>query len=468
MDLISRLNRAFYPRNIVIIGASRSPSKFGHWLFKAILEHGFRNRVYPVNPEVDEILGIKTYKNVRDIEEDEIDLAIVALPAAKCPQAIRELGEKKTNVAIVIASGFSEVGEEGRLHEEELLKTAREEDIRILGPNTLGIVNTSNKLVACFGRAIISRKHKRGSIAFITQSGAFGQALLSWAEDEGIGFSKFINTGNECDLTSSDLLEYLAQDKDTKVILMYIEGLRDPRRFLDVARKTTAEKPVIVVKVGRTESGSRAALSHTGSLAGSDRIYSAMFKQCGVLRVEGHEEMFDTARALLYQPIPSSNQVAILTSSGGLGVELADECEMRGLKVPILSEGVQKSLMSFLPKFAAVSNPVDMTSQVHLNQEWWGKCMDILLASEEVDSLAIGVSALTDIEISRQIIEVYKKYRKPVLVTWVMGKRAKKAMKLLERNGIPVYPSPERLVKVLANLYRYSRMRARFRKAIGV
>lgn len=457
METVHRIERALNPEKIVVVGASRDPNKFGYWILKALIEHGYKGKIYPVNPKADRILGLKCYQSVKSVDDEDFDLAIVAVPARFTSDVISELGEKDTNVAIVIASGFSEIGEEGRKLEEKLVEAARESNVRIIGPNTLGIINTHKKLVANFGRAIIARRHKKGPIAFLTQSGAFGQSLLCWAEDAGIGFSTFINTGNEADLTCSDFLEYLATDKNTKVIVMYVEGLRDARRFMNIAKSVTRIKPIIALKAGRTSSGARAAASHTGSMAGSDQIYDAAFKQCGILRVYDHEEMFDLAKALVSQPLPRGNRIGILTSSGGLGVQLADACETRGLKVPRFSESITRQLQGFLPRFAAVSNPVDMTSQVHLNPEWWGRCCSILLKSGEIDGLILGISAFTDVEISRIIIDAIGRSEssKPVLCTWVIGKAARRAMKYLEKK-VPVYESPERAARVMAHLYKYS------------
>jgi acetyl-CoA synthetase (ADP-forming) len=449
------LKKAFGAKSVAIIGASRNPEKFGHWVVKALIDAGYSGKIYPINPHAEKILNIEAHPSLIDIPE-EIDLTCIAVPAKIVPEAIVECGKKGVKVAIVFASGFGESGTEGKALEKNIVELARSVGLRIIGPNSLGIINTANNLIASFGRAIVNRMHLKGSIAFLSQSGAFGQALLVWAEDSGLGFSKFISSGNEADLDCADYLEYLAEDENTKVITLYMEGIRNGRKFLEQAKKTSILKPIIALKVGKTSAGSRAAASHTGALSGQDAIYDTAFKQAGIIRVRSPEEMFDLAKAFLMQPLPNGNKIGILTSSGGLGVETADACEELGLNIPVLPNDTIVQLKKLLPPFAGVSNPVDMTSQVHYNPEWFRTCIEILLKSESVDGIIIGISAFSSTEISEYILEATKGASKPVISTWIMGNSAREAIQALEKGGVPVYPTPERASFVMANLVRYS------------
>lgn len=445
---------AFEPKSVAVVGASRSPKKFGHWVVKALIDAGYRGKIYPVNPHAKKILNLKAYPSLLEIPGD-VDLACIAVPAKAVSEAIVECGRKGVKVAIVFASGFGESGAEGKALERRMVEIARNAGVRIIGPNSLGIINTANNLIANFGRAIVSRKHPKGTITFLSQSGAFGQALLVWAEDSGLGFSKFISSGNEADLNCADFLQYLAEDENTKVVTLYMEGVKNGRKFLQYAKKASMLKPIIALKVGKTLAGSRAAASHTGALSGQDVIYNAAFKQAGIIRVRSPEEMFDLAKAFVTQPLPRGNRVGIVTSSGGLGVETADACEELGLSVPVLPHDTHEYLRKLLPPFAAVLNPVDMTSQVHYYPEWFRTCIEALLKCKSVDGIIVGISAFSSIEISKYILQAAEGSSKPIVATWTMGDSAREAIQALENGGVPVYPTPERASSVMANLAKY-------------
>lgn len=455
MSVFESLRTAFEPESVAIIGASRDPKKFGYWVVKALIDEGYGGKIYPINPYAERVLDIKAYPSLLKVP-DKVDLVCIAIPAQHVPEAIADCGRKEVGVAIVFASGFSESGVEGKTLEKRIVEIARSGGVRIIGPNSLGIINTANNLIANFGRAIVSRRHPEGSITFLSQSGAFGQALLVWAEDSGLGFSKFISSGNEADLDCADYLEYIAEDEKTKVATLYLEGIKDGRKFLRNAKKTSMLKPVIALKVGKTSAGSRAAASHTGALSGHDVIYDAAFKQAGIIRVESPEGMFDSAKAFAMQPLPVGSRIGIITSSGGLGVETADACEERGLSVPILPPSTSEFLKKLLPPFAAVSNPVDMTSQVHYYPEWFRICTETLLRCESIDGVIIGISAFTSTEISNYVLQAVGGSSKPVVATWTMAESAREAIRILEKGGVPVYPIPERASSAMANLVKYS------------
>ena len=303
------LNNFFYPKSIAIVGASNNPKKFGYEIMKNIIEGGYKGKIIPINIREEEVMGLKAAKTIKEVRE-QIDLAIIAIPAVFVPQVIQECAEKGIKNIIIVSGGFSEVGEEGRKLEEQVVKIAKKNGIRIIGPNCVGIQNTEISLNASFVMRALP-----GSIGVITQSGALGASQIYLAISEGIGFSKFINLGNACDVSIPEAIKYLANDPQTKVIALYIEGVDEGKSFMEALRYATTKKPVVVVKAGRTEAGMRAVLSHTGSLAGKDVIFDAVFKQTGAIRVETLQQLFNVARLIVEQPPPSGKRVAIITLS---------------------------------------------------------------------------------------------------------------------------------------------------------
>ncbi len=309
------LDALFNPESIALIGAAREPDKVGHSILKNLIEFSFKGDIYPINPKARELLGLKVYPSILDVAND-VEQAIIAIPPNLILDVLPQCAKKGIKVAIVITAGFKEAGGDGTRLEEELKDRAKGLGIRLLGPNCLGIINTKNNLNATFAAGMLPR----GEIAFFSQSGALGIAILDWAVGNRVGFSKFISLGNKADLSEIDMIEYLANDPDTKVILGYIEGVVDGRRFLDVASNAVRSKPIIIVKAGGTSAGARAASSHTGALAGSEQAFSAAFKQTGILRVEGIEDLFETAKAFASCPMPGGSRLLILTNAGGPGI----------------------------------------------------------------------------------------------------------------------------------------------------
>jgi len=439
----------FEARSVAVVGASRDPAKFGNWVVKALMDSGYQGAIYPMNPSASEVWGIPAYPEVRQVP-GPVDLACIALPAQAVLDAVSECVAAGVPHVIVFASGFGEAGQAGRALEARLVEAVAGTGTRLIGPNSLGLVRPQSNLVACFGREIVQRRHPPGPVAFLTQSGAFGQALLCWAEDNGIGFSAFISSGNEADVDAADFLEALAEDGATRVICMYLEGVRRGRAFM-----AAASRAVLALKVGRTGAGRRGAASHTGALVGDDLVYEAVFRQTGVIRVRDAEEMFDLARALARQPLPRGPRVAIITSSGGVGVAAADACEELGLEVGALSDATQAALRERLPGFAAVQNPVDLTSQVHGSPEWFRDCLRTLVASDGVDGIVVGITAFRSPDIARNILDGAAGFSGPILASWTIGQAARQAMDILESGGIPVYVTPERAVRALAGMYKY-------------
>ncbi|AEH24394.1 acetate--CoA ligase family protein [Pyrococcus yayanosii] len=433
------LDYFFKPRSVAVIGASNDPKKLGYEVFKNLQKYG--GNVYPVNVKEEKVQGVKAYKSVKDIPGD-VDLAIIIVPKKFVKQTLIECGEKGVKGVVIITAGFGETGAEGKREERELVEIAHSYGMRIIGPNCVGIMNTHNDLNATF-----IMDAKKGSIAFISQSGALGAGIVYKTVKEGIGFSKFISIGNMADLDFAELMEYLADTEEDKAMALYIEGLRDGRKFMEVAKRVTKKKPVIVLKAGKSESGARAASSHTGSLAGSYRIYEAAFKQSGVIVAETIDEMLSMARAFT-QPLPRGRSVAIMTNAGGPGVLTADEIDKRGLKLANLEEKTIEELRSFLPPMAAVKNPVDMIASAR--GEDYYRTAKLLLSDANVDMLiAICVvptfAGMSPTEHAEGVIRAVEEVNngKPVLALFMAGRVSEPAKELLERYGIPTYERPE-------------------------
>ncbi|RLF23769.1 MAG: acetyl CoA synthetase, partial [Thermoprotei archaeon] len=437
---VAKLKYMFNPRSVAIIGASRSPKKIGYEIVRNLKEYGFRGEIYPVNPQAKEILGFKCYKSVLEVP-GPVDLAIISVPARIVPKVLEECGRKGVKAVAVISAGFGEIGNIEL--EREIVSIARKYGMRLLGPNIFGLFYAPSKLNASFG----PRDVLPGNIAFISQSGALGIALMGWTILEGIGLSAIVSVGNKADVEDADLLEYFSEDPETKVILIYMEGVRNGRKFMEVAKKVTRKKPVIVIKAGRSEMGARAAASHTGALAGSDKIYDAAFKQSGVLRALNFEEAFDWARALSKLPPPKGENVVIITNGGGAGVLATDACEEHGLKLLRMTEDLMEKFKRYMPPFGSPKNPIDLTGQADENA-YKGAILEALNDPRIHGIIALYChTIITDPEaLADAIIEAYNTARekKPLVVNFVGGEECNRGMRKLEQAGIPTYPTPER------------------------
>jgi acetyltransferase len=446
------LNPLFKPSSIAVIGASRTPGKVGHEVLRNIVNSGFKGRIYPINPNTSEIFGLKCYPNILDVDGN-IDLCVVAVPAEIVPRIIEGIGEKKVKILIILSSGFKESGIEGAKREDAVMNVCKKHKIRVLGPNCLGIIDTNTPLNASFAPTL----PRKGNIAFISQSGALGTALLDWAIEEGIGFNKIVSLGNKADINETELIQELMDDDSTKVIILYLEGVENGRQFVRVAREVTQKKPLIILKSGITSAGARAVSSHTGTLAGSDLAYTVAFEYAGVIRVTTTEELFNLAEAFSTQPIPQGPNVAIITNAGGPGILATDACEKFGLKIaPIMSSIVEK-LRQKLPSAASFFNPIDLLGDA--TPERYKFAIDTVLQSEEVHNALIILTsqAMTNSrETAEIIIELKKKFpEKPVVTSFLGGKRVKVAIEILEGGKIPNYAFPEKAIQALSSLYRY-------------
>ncbi len=472
MSVLSELKPFFEPRSVAIVGASRTPGKPGHVTLQNFISNKqagkFKGEIYPVNPSAEEILGLKCYPSVKDIPGD-VDLAVVIVPAKFVPQVMRDCGEKGVKAAIIISAGFSEVGNVEL--EEEVKRIAQGYGIRVIGPNGLGVLDTFSGVDTMFvpehkdlkGRpALASPRPPPGVISFISQSGAFGVAALDYMAGHGIGLSKFVSYGNRMDVDDADLVEYLAEDPSTRVIMVYIEGLKDGKRFMEAVEKAVAKKPVVVFKAGRTEAGARAAASHTAALAGSDVVYDAAFKQCGAIRASTMEEFFDYAKALAYMPPARGNRIAILTDGGGAGVMATDASELSGLKVIETPPGAYRRLKELQQKgiivpFAALKNPIDLTGSA--DYDAYEQALRVLLEEEEIDGVVLialhHVPGLSW-DFAGKLADVILEYNKPVTVCDVgFTEMAVFTREEFERRKIPAYPSPERAARAMKALVDY-------------
>ncbi len=450
------LDKLFDPDVVAVIGASRTEGKVGHAVLKNLLQ-GAGHQVIPINPKVNEILGLKCYADVLDVPE-KIDLAVIVVPAAAVPSTMEKCGQAGISYVVVISAGFKEASLEGARLEREITAIAGKYGMRMVGPNCLGIIDTSSSLNASFAASMAFP----GNIAMMSQSGAICTVTLDWADRIGVGFSKFISLGNKADLAENDFLELFMKDDSTAVIAAYLEGVKDGPRFMDVARNVTREKPVIIVKSGRTAVGSRAVSSHTGTLAGSDAAYTAAFRQSGVIRADSLEEMLDYSRAFSTYPLPQGKKVAILTNAGGLGILTADACHSIGLSITSFEEETITKLRQKLPEAAGLYNPVDVLGDA--SPQLYEHALEVLLADPNVDGIIVLVSpqAMTDVPaIAQSLIKMVKTSDKPILCNLAGGTRIAAGEEILNQHGIPNYPSSERAVASLKALCDYSSIKVK-------
>ncbi len=450
---MKKMNLFFNPKTIAVIGASRKKGKIGYTVLKNFVEAG--KKVYPVNPKANEILGKKAYSSVLDVP-GKIDLAVITVPAKFVLTVLDECIEKKVPSAVIITSGFGEIG--NKQAEEELKK--RSKKISIIGPNCLGVFDNYSKIDTLFLPPEKLGRPRQGSISFISQSGAVGSVVLDWMASEGYGFNKFVSYGNAVDVNETDLLEYLGEDKKTKVICMYLEGVKEGRKFMKTAKKVTKKKPVIVIKGGRTKAGSKAVSSHTGSLAGDDKVYDAVFKQIGVMRPRHLIEMFDFAKVLSEQPLPKGDKVLIITNGGGFGVLATDQVGLKKMKLAELTEKSKKEISKILPSYAKVHNPLDLVGDA--DDERFKKALEVAGKDKNVDAILLILlfqTAPITSKVVDYVIEFNKKKTKPLVVCSAGGNYVKELSKKLEENNVPVFDTPAKAVDSLNALIQYSEIK---------
>ena len=451
------LTTFFKPLGVVIIGASKDPTKLGYGLARNLIQSHYQGEIYFVNPKGGELLGRPIYPRV-GLVPDPVDLASILIPAPFVPQALRECGQRGIPAAIIGAGGFREVNEEGAALEDECFHIAQEFGIRLLGPNCVGLLDTHLPIDITF---LPPPGPTPGDVAFISHSGAICAAVVDWARGQGYGLSRMVSLGNQLDVCGADLLVPVAEDVYTNVLALYLEGVKDGRRFVEQARLVTPIKPIIALKVGRFEAGQRAVASHTGALAGREVAYTAAFRRAGVLRAETSEGMFDRARALAWCPLPQGCRVAVITNAGGPGVTAADALEALGLLLTELSEETRAALQEILPPASSLNNPVDMLASA--GPEQFAETLKIILADPGVDSVMVIYPTppmYTSGAVTKAMIPVIHNSRKPVVVV-VMGERMiQEAVEHLRAARIPEYRFPERAAAALSALVDRSELLA--------
>lgn len=435
----------FFNPHSVAIFASMKEGKTGYEIVKNMVDGGFKGEIYPINRGGGEIFGQKIYPEFIDLD---IDLAIIAIPGQFIPSLLKDLGKKGVKSVVIISAGFSEVG--NIKEEEEIKNIAKKYKMRIIGPNCAGIMNSKCNLFASIEvRALL------GQTAFITQSGALGGVVLMMAEELGFGFSKFVSYGNRCDVDEIDLIKYLENDPQTKVIAIYIEGLTKGREFLAQTKKTVSKKPIIVIKAGKSKAGMRATSSHTGSLAGEDKIYDAAFKQAGILRVDNVSEMFDLSRGLIDYPRIKGNRIAVVTNSGGPAVMTTDKLEELDLAVSEPSEGLKNKLKEMLPPHVSLGNPFDLLAYGGA-ENFASTCEAIAPEYDAIIAIFVPTASMDSTVIARALGEAKKKINKPILASFMAGRLVKEGIEELKKYGIPNYEIGERCAKVIQKIYKNS------------
>ncbi|MBM3859961.1 MAG: CoA-binding protein [Verrucomicrobia bacterium] len=445
------LESLFYPQTVAVIGASREPGKVGHEVVANLINGGFAGTIVPVNPKATDVLGVKCYPDLNAFG-GKVDLAVVVVPTKFVQAAVQGALDAGTKGVIVITAGFKEVGAEGAARERELAEACRAASARLIGPNCIGVINTDNKMNATFA----PQMPPPGKISVISQSGALCVAILDMACHRRMGLGKVVSFGNKADLNEVDLLQTLADDKQTAVIAGYLESITEGDEFLRVAEQAANVKPVVILKVGVTQAGAKAASSHTGSLAGADMAYGAAFKRSGVIRAENFEALFDYATAFAMQPLPVGERVAIITNAGGPGIMASDAAEMAGLKMITPTEETQQKLRAGLPVTAAVGNPVDVIGDA--DPDRYAKAFEILQDDPNVDAIVVVVTPqnMTQPLVLAEKLAKAHHGKKPMLAAFLGGQEMVTAHARLMELNIPNYPSPERAIGALRALCDYA------------
>jgi acetate---CoA ligase (ADP-forming) len=446
----------FHPGSVAVVGASRNREKVGYGVFANLVQAGFQGKIYGVNPGGGELFGRPLYPSIEAIP-GPVDLGVFVVPPNAILEGIPRLAAKGMRAGIVISAGFKEIGGAGVALERSLRDAAISAGVRVLGPNCLGLIDTHASLNASFSRGT----PPKGFISFFSQSGALCTAVLDWAIGRNVGFSKFVSLGNKADVSESDILEFLADDPLTRVILGYVESIDDGRRFLRAARNVTPRKPVIIVKAGATAAGARAASSHTGSLAGSDRAYAAAFRQGGVLRAGTVEDLFDLALGFAMQPLPRGDRLLILTNAGGPGILAADTAERLGIPLAGVSASLRERILPALPPTASLANPVDIIGDARADR--YRNVLSALRDEPSIDAVLVLLTpqAMTEPEeTARATVSALAGSGKTVFASFLGEATVASSRRILSDGGVPNYPVPERAVRTFSAMLRYSRIRS--------
>jgi acetate---CoA ligase (ADP-forming) len=445
------LTKFFAPKSVAVVGASRQPEKVGYTVVHNLVHGGFAGKIYPVNPQAGDILGMTSYKSLLDIP-GSVDLAVIVIPAKFVLQTIKECAAKKVPAVIIITAGFKEAGKDGAQLEKQMLQLAQENGIRIVGPNCLGLINTHAHLNASFSAGMPNE----GNLAVISQSGAFGTAILDWAYGAEVGFSKFVSFGNKSDVDEAAIIDSLEKDDLTDVILAYLESVKDGARFMKAAGRVSRVKPIVIMKVGTTAAGAKAASSHTGALAGSETALDSAFRKSGVFRTQTCEEFFDYAIAFGSRRTVQGRNVVIVTNAGGPGVISTDAIERSRLKMAELSPATVEGLKKVLPAAANCNNPVDVLGDAQPDR--YEAALKLVGADPNVHAAIVLITpqSVTDVPATAKVIaQAAASMNKPVLACLMGGKNMVEGTRLLMKSSVPTYPFPERAVAALNAMYTY-------------
>lgn len=464
----SSLEGVFNPKSVAVIGASNQPGKWGYLLLEHIIEGGYKGKIYPVNPKGGEIQGLKAYPSIKDIA-GTVDLAVIGIPASIVQGAVEDCAAKGVKGLIIVTAGYGETGSEGKKLEDAIARTVQASGMRLVGPNCIGIISSSANLNAS------STIFAKGDIGFVTQSGNLSEDVRLLLQQRGWGFSKLVSMGNQTDIRFHEYLEYLKDDLHTKVVLLHIEEVKDGKRFLEAARKVLKKKPVVAFKVGQTNAGTRAVMSHTGSLAGRYEIYEAAFRQTGIISASDVSDLVDFGGALAQLPPPKGKRVVVLTDGGGHAAMACDAAEKLGLEVPILSSETQQKLREVLLPQSQTMNPVDFAGAADADLWSYTRVAEIVLQDKDVDGFLIvgalfgfysagfGQGIQIELDVTKKLCEIAAKYKKPVIMHHVPFPE-NDPIRILKKGGIPVYTRVETAVKCMVALADYSSYIERMKK----
>jgi len=461
-----KLESLLHPRGVAVLGASQDTNKLVAKPIAFLLKHNYKGNIYPVNPKYKEVAGLPCYPSLAQVP-GEIDAVIIGLPAESVLGALKECAERKVNSVIVFASGFAEIGGKGVKMEEELRDLAQRAGMILCGPNCQGVVNLHEGATLSFTPALERKQLLPGKIAFVTQSGAMGGSLFSNALQMGIGFSYWISSGNEAALESADYIHYLVQDPKTSVILNYSEGFRDRDKFIRAAEAARqAGKPIVALRVGRTPVGRKAAQAHTGAVSSSDHEVEALFQRLGILRVDDGDELLEIGNVLAQGRFPKGKNVGILSTSGGAGGLIADQCEGAELGVPELQGETREEYLRLLPYFGSALNPVDTTAMfsqfLAKDPEYFKKLLWPMVKEKSVHSIVLMITMATGErakKMARDIVEVYRETDKPMVVSWIAGNLAEEGYQILREAGIPLFMNTKKSAQAIRTLIQYTEVR---------
>ena len=452
------LDALFNPRTIAIIGASDDPMRIGGLPIRFLRQHGYTGKVFPVNPKYKEIAGLPCFPALKDIPEP-VDLALIGIPRQLVLEAIKGCAAKRVPFVILFSAGYAEMGQEGRKEQEELRKFVKQAGVRVVGPNCIGIINTHDHVASSFTSGLEIESLIPGAVGLITQSGGIGNCILTRAHDRSIGLSFFISSGNELDLEVSDFVDHFIQDGRTRCIALLLESLKDPKKFSRAAdRALQAGKPIVALKLGRSEKGREAAASHTGAMSGADAIYDGFFKQKGVIQVSDIDELVEVTHLLgRYRP-PAGNRVALLSSSGGSGALLADLASDYRLSLPLPSARTRDQLQDIVPAVASIANPMDITTQFMNDAEAVARYLKAFSEDENFDVLIINFTVSTSdrtLRVAERIAALVLSLSKPLIVCWPVGNMARPAFQCLERAGVPLFFHPAHCLSAVGHFVRF-------------